>query len=344
MELYEITIRPEGALGTPLRGDTIFGHFCWQVAYDPSLVQDGLSPNIRRYAEQPYVIFSSAFPRFDSDGSGIVYGLKRPALPLEWLFPSVDQDRLARARERKSNKARTWMLAGSDLKLDVSKGHFLSDDELFSKIDTGFRQRPHWSDSYHIIHRCSRAHNTIHRFSGTTGPGEFAPYSQELQYYAMDISLAIFVLIDETVTDIVSVKKGLERIGKLGFGKDASIGLGRFSVVGSQQMPPTHANGCRALYCLAPTVPVPGSYTEAYFVPFVRFGKHGDTLARSDNPFKNPVIMADEGAVFVPRDKEALSQPYWGRAVANVSLSQRDAVVQGYSICLPIQIHARGDT
>jgi CRISPR-associated protein Csm4 len=62
VKLFVMTLEPQGALGTPLKGDTLFGHFCWQAQYDPDLINDGLESRLRSYAEAPFAVFSSAFP------------------------------------------------------------------------------------------------------------------------------------------------------------------------------------------------------------------------------------------------------------------------------------------
>ena len=56
-----------------------------------------------------------------------------------------------------------------------------------------------------------------------------------------------------------------------------------------------------------------------------------DSLANARNPFKNPVIMADEGAVFIPKDKTVLKEPYIGRSISDVSKADQNTVVQGYA-------------
>ena len=73
-------------------------------------------------------------------------------------------------------------------------------------------------------------HNSINRLTGTTGESDFAPYSQDVFFYYPETKLALFALIDETATDIGKVANALENIGKSGFGRDASIGMGRFEV------------------------------------------------------------------------------------------------------------------
>jgi CRISPR-associated protein Csm4 len=98
------------------------------------------------------------------------------------------------------------------------------------------------------------------------------------------------------------------------------------------------AKGANACFTLSPSVPEANLYHQQYFVPFTRFGRHGDRLARSKNPFKVPVVMADEGAVFVPCEQKVFSRPYLGRAIHDVSLVQFNAVAQGYSIYLPCEV------
>jgi len=344
LELHEITIRPLGAMGTALRGDTIFGQYCWQVAYDSSLVQDGLEINVSRYHEKPFVVFSSGFPRFEPQPGTITYAMKRPDLPLSWIFPCHGKDQASSVRERKKNKARKWMLVGADLALEASQMEYIDDGALLKRFLKQTSGSTEESDAAHVLASFSQPHNTINRSTGTTGSGEFAPYSQEAGCYHPGLTIAIFALIDTEVTDIGNVQTGLTRMGQFGFGKDASIGLGRFSVEATRPLSFPEVGGSTAVYCMAPSVPAGESYREAYFLPFVRFGKHGDSLACSGNPFKNPVIMADEGAVFVPKEEAALRRPYWGKAVTNVSLSQPETIVQGYSICLPIGIDAGGET
>jgi len=95
-----------------------------------------------------------------------------------------------------------------------------------------------------------------------------------------------------------------------------------------------NSNAC---YTLAPCVPEKNIFTKMFFTPFIRFGRHGDILAKSKNPFKNPVIMADEGAVLIP-DRNIPDRSYIGTSVVNISKVEPDAVSQGYSLYIPIKV------
>lgn len=342
MKLYEVTIRPEGAIGTPLKGDTLFGHFCWQVFYDPDLVRGGLEKLLEKYDHKPPLVFSSAYPKIPE--SEPLYALIKPTLPGA-MWPHLKQtDRGERIKKRKEFKKRKWLLVGSDLVVDLSKAELLDDEMLSERVaqTTSKEIRRHRTKhgDKHFCQEISRFHNTINRLTGTTGTGAFAPYTQDCWYYQTGAVLAVFVLmVDEEIVDIQGVQKALERIGEFGYGKDAGSGLGRFSVVAFKELTVPPLSDAQACYCLSPCVPARESFSQAFFVPFVRFGKHGDTLARAGNPFKNPVIMADEGAVFIPTDSEkTFSVPYFGSAVRSLSKVCPSAVGQGYSLYLPIKM------
>ncbi|MGB9498179.1 MAG: type III-A CRISPR-associated RAMP protein Csm4 [Dissulfuribacterales bacterium] len=325
MKFYEISIKPLSGFGTPLKGDTLFGHFCWQANYDPALLDGGLEKQIEQYRETPFAVFSSAFPKI-SVGPKPYYALKRPEIPPSMLFPS-GSSRLEKLKQAKENKKKKWMLVEKNTCIDPAQVDFITEKQLCAKF---FTQTP---DA--LIKTSSQQHNTINRMTGATGEGQFAPYSKENTYYFPGTVLAIFVLVNEETTDIKRIVKGLERIGSWGFGRDASTGLGRFAVAGHEELILNTDNP--AFYSLAPSVPDMDIFKKVYSNTFTRFGKHGDTLACSKNPFKNPVIMADEASVFILKDKR-LENPYIGSAVSGVSKAMPETVVQGYTPCLPIKL------
>ncbi len=341
MKLLEFTIRPTSGFGTTLKGDTLFGHFCWQAAYDPSLLEGGLTRWIDSYRDVPFVVFSSAWPKFQAGKA--LYAMKRPDMPIHYLMPPGDgESRKERMEHRKKNMARKWMLVGEDLSITLLSAEYVTERHLaelaISWLDPTpkfFYRKRHGE----FISDFSQPHNSINRLTMTTGEAPFAPFSESYGFYHPGTRLAIFVLVDETATSAGRIRTALERIGKLGFGKDASTGRGRFEVDEPRELPLPGSPSANACYTLAPTVPEPGVFSSHYFSPFIRFGKHGDRHARSRNPFKNPVIMADEGAIFVTdNNPHVFQKPYIGQAVLRTSLADENTVAQGYSIYLPLQI------
>jgi len=332
VKLYEIILKPLSGFGTPLRGDTLFGHFCWQAAYDSSLMAGGLTEQLTHYADRPMAIFSSAF--FRLNGDSVRYILKRPDLPFSLLLGD-ETDRKSRIEQAKAFKKKKWVELEPGLTFDSARLNCLSDEELSDKFGSLNPATPPGNRA--VMTSFSRNHNSINRLTQTTGGGGmFAPYSKEDIFYHPAVDLVVFVLVDERATDISSIVKALERIGRWGYGRDASTGMGRFTVLGHYPLPIPDPENAEAFYALAPCVPHSEDFKKVYFKPFIRYGKHGDRLATSVNPFKNPVIMIDEGAVLFPKSRDAFSKPYVGRAVTGVSKVKPETVVQGYAPCLPM--------
>jgi len=339
LKFYEITIRPTSGFGTPLKGDTILGHFCWQASYDPSLLEGGLEKQIEQYCIRPFAIFSSAFPKL-TKSSNQYWALKRPEMPLSMVFPP-GRDRVETLREVKENKKKKWMIVQKESFIDFAEASFITDNQLCKEIDESSKGKylEGLSDeSGEFAVSFSQPHNTISRLTGTTGTGMFAPYSSENIHYFPGTKLALFTLIDEAVTDIERVVKGLERIGAWGFGRDASIGMGRFDVERAEELALSESKDANACYTLAPSLPDMGLLKRVYFTPFVRFGKHGERLAGGNNPFKNPVIMADDAAIFMPKDRSFFNKPFLGKAVTGVSKAMPKTVIQGYTPYLPLKL------
>ncbi|MCP4691134.1 MAG: hypothetical protein GY859_24010 [Desulfobacterales bacterium] len=347
MKLYEVTISPRAGFGTPLKGDTLFGHFCWQAAYDPSLLNGDLGDLIAAYPEKPFVIFSSAFPRL-GNAAGRYY-FKRPDLPLRRLTSLGGKDRKEKIKAEKAHNKKKWMeITGGPGLIDPLKVNFVTDKDLvksaFSGMDVNARARAQRAGAREFSMVFSHPHNSINRLTQKTGAAPFTPYNQRVTHYYPDAELVIFILVDDSATDIQRVAKALERIGAWGFGRNASTGMGRFTVgkPGPIAFPKNpDANAC---YALAPSVAGKEAFEEIYFKTFVRYGKHGDRLARSGRPFKNPVIMADEGAVYIPREPSFFNKPYLGAAVTGVSKSMPETVVQGYAPYLPMKLEQRNET
>ncbi len=335
MKLFAITIKPRAAFGTPLKGDTLFGSFCWQAAQDEELLTGGLSTWIERYSERPFLVLSSAFPQIVGKDDGVTYALPRPALPQSWLDPGDDGDCAERLKSRKEKRARRWLLTGEDLTIRLDWEHLVDDGHLSRKIAAALGMD---EPDCRFLRRFEQSHNTINRLTNTTGKGFFAPYSMENFSYLPGMDLVIFALLDEEALSEEKLLTGLERIGAFGFGRDASTGLGRFLIGECKEISRPDPDGANAIFTLSPWVPAPEEFDQTWFTPFTRFGRHGAQLLHTGRPFKNPVVMADEGAVFRPRKAEQLGGKYCGRAVTGISKAQPEAVCQGYAVALPMQL------
>ncbi len=344
MKTYEIILKPLSGFGTPLKGDTLFGHICWQAAYDSSLFNDPLDTLLSSYASSPFLVISSAY-LVHRDSGKTTRVLKRPDMPLSYLFDAKGPNKREIIKERKILKAKKWMVLSSTNRVESLKNaDYESDQDLFRKfINVSVEHLQKDSRKKGItalVREFTQPHNTINRLTGTTGEGGFAPFTVEQEAFFPNVELSIFAGISKNI-QIEQVRKALSRMGTTGFGKDASTGLGKFSVtdVSEISLAKLGSEKPNACYTLSPSVPEKEAFRQIYFAPFTRFGRHGDTLAKSANPFKNPVIMADEGAVLVSeRMNEILEHPYIGTGISNISKAEPKTVMQGYSLYIPVKV------
>jgi len=326
MKLVEIVIRPLGPFGTPLKGDTLFGHFFWQLVYDPGLIKGDLEHWRGVYGHDPFVVISSAFPRL-KEKNRVSWFLPRPALPLHF-FGKNGGNCFERLKHRKEKKARSFMRI-SGMEVDLRQVEFLNAREAAQHLQGGevfLLQDPPAPEIYR-----SQPHNIINRLTFSTGEG-FAPYQLDNLWFLPDLRLSVFVLYREEAFDEERLAEAFRRIGEMGFGRDASSGLGRFTVEELRPLPLPRPS--KTLYTLGPYVPREHEYQKIWYQPFVRFGRHGGPLAISSNPFKEPVLMAGEGAVLQTPDKAG---PFVGRAVTGLSKAEKDTLHQGYSLVFPLE-------
>ena len=320
-------ITPQSAFGTPLRGDTLFGQLCW--ALRNRLGESQLNQLLDGYtADRPFAVVSDAFPAGH---------LPRPAMPAHRFNPLPDDD-------RKAAKKRIWLPIEQ---FDQPLADWLQHCRPNSDLPGGtVESHPH-------------PHNAIDRRTNTTGEG-FAPYSMTRHWYGKQAAsstqdafyshqapLDLYIVLDEARLPVADLKQAMQDIGELGFGRDAGIGLGRYSVDALDPAELPAQADANAWMTLAPSAPqgMPWQTHRCFYTVFTRFGRHGDIGVHLGNPFKAPVMLANTGAVLTPRlfnDKaDGEGRLFTGQGLgANGSLSKSipGTVHQGYAPVLQIKL------
>jgi hypothetical protein len=88
MNTFKFTVQPLTAFGTPLAGDTLFGHLCWAIRERNG--ENGLSDLLEGYtAGRPFLVASDGFPE------GLI---PRPTAPDSALGLKTDPSQRKRAR------------------------------------------------------------------------------------------------------------------------------------------------------------------------------------------------------------------------------------------------------
>ena len=191
-----------------------------------------------------------------------------------------------------------------------------------------------------------QTHNTINRLTNTTGTDEFAPFSSIVQHYAINQHLDIWLIINTEKTDASTIKNLLEYIGAIGFGRDASSGLGKFDIT---QFAPHHftvSQQANAWMTLAPCAPQGLNFDSqnSYWRTHTHFGRHGNVYALTGKPFKSPLLLAATAAVFSPTSGKTDDRLWIGQGLGgNGSLSKTEAntVHQGYAPVVPFRLEIK---
>lgn len=307
MQTYRFTLRPLSAFGTPLAGDTLFGQLCWTLRHQ--LGNDRLNELLRGYTQgQPFAVVSDALP------AGHV---PLPCVPsVFWQASDTD---------RKALKKKKWLpVQALALPFAQWQAQARNDADVAKHTE---RAQPH---------------NTINRQTGTTGTGQFAPYAMPQIWFQKDMCFDLVVALDVDRLSLAELTAALDAIGTTGFGRDASIGLGKFALEGTAQMQhwpaPQNAN---SFLTLGPCAPQGQgfSHDHSFYQVTTRFGRHGDVGVQAGNPFKRPVLLAKAGGVFWPEAMDSgcvfIGQGLGGVA-APVSSAMPETVQQGYAPVIAI--------
>ena len=300
MQAYLLTLSPETAFGTPLVGDTLFGQICWGIAEQYG--ETRLEACLQGYtADHPFLVVSDAFPQNH---------LPLPTLPSGYWQQGGETD-------RKKLKQRQWL---PEAALTESSRDWQKEAKSSSDI------------APHLISRHSQPHNSLNRQTHTTGAGgQFVPYESEQIWYAAEHDWQIYLLLDEGRLNAAQLQQILENIGLSGYGRDAGAGLGKYRIISLEatDLFKRHAKD-NAVFTLANSCPQGLGYNaeRSYYHTQTRFGRHGNVQATAGQPFKQPVLMAQTGAVF----SGAVSDGHYvGQGITGISKSQPQAVQQGYA-------------
>jgi CRISPR-associated protein Csm4 len=306
MKTLHVTLRPLTAFGTPLAGDTLFGHLCWALRWRHG--EEALRAALQGYtAGKPFLVASDAFP------SGY---LPRPTLPSN----ADDQPTAIKPEDRKAERRKRW--------LPLASRHL----PLKQWLGVAEEVNPHKA--------AERTQNTINRLTSTTGRGQFAPRQVPLREHAPGTTLDIYLVHDpERITpdDLVRL---LSDVGDVGYGRDASTGLGKFEVVSVAETKP-HPESQRFM-TLAPCAPEPTVLRaeDCRWLPLTRFGRHGSSAALGvgSGPFKRPILMAATAAVWVTRAPWRM--PFFGCGLGGEGQPLSGAIAatvhQGYAPVYPL--------
>ncbi|MDR1887976.1 MAG: hypothetical protein LBQ81_01085 [Zoogloeaceae bacterium] len=323
MQTLRFTLRPRTAFGTPLAGDTLFGQLCWVLRH--RFGNDWLTERLAGYTEgRPFLVLSDAFPQ------GF---LPLPTVPGAFWKQTPDAD-------RKALKKKRW-LPVKELAADFRQWQSRACNDV--EAAAGILHDGVKVDKVALQEITVQPHNSINRATSTTGEGMFAPYGMTQLWFHPKMRLDLYALIDDARITAQELVDALMDMGKSGYGRDASIGLGKFSIARDAAFTGLpSATGANAWLTLAPCAPqgLGLDAAKSFYQPLTRFGRHGDAAVHSGNPFKRPLLLARTGSVFTPQNgpENLDATRYIGQGLSGVSTSVPEAIAQGYAPVVGIHV------
>ncbi len=329
MQHLVLGIEPRSAFATPLKGDTLFGQICWALRDRHG--ENRLRELLQGYTEgRPFAVVSDALPE---------RCWPRPAVP-PLTFGELDP------KDRKAAKKRVW-LHRDDFGRSIDEWlYHMSEDPDETGDGAGPIGSPEMP-SRPLMKRETRFRNSIDRRTGTTTDEGFAPYGVPQFRYREGARLDCHIVHDADRIDADELRQAMRDIGSLGFGRDATVGLGRFTVErceqGEETGLPLSQDHATSWLTLAPIAPqgLAWNSERCWYRPFTRFGRHGNVAVHLGHPFKAPVLLADTGAVLTPRshyEARLFVGQGLGGASRPLSHSIPETVHQGYAPVIGIRV------
>jgi len=318
MQTYRVRLRPRSATLSPWQADTLFGHWCWLIRYEESEAKLRIFLDPYRAGEPP-IVPSNGFP---------ADWLPRPILPPRLRAPSRKKTDQVEAMQAAK--------AGKDVRfvsLDQFNALCQGDEVLLTTSPNVVRQR-------------TELKNLINRLTGTTASFEVEGEEvggtlfdrQELAYVdrsglfpePLDVSIYVKAADEESAT---KAEELFHRLACSGYGAKKAVGYGQFEVTEFERFDGfAEPNGANGFVSLSNWVPARGDPQVGFYNTLVKYGKLGEELAVSENPFKFPLTMLTAGSSFYA---EGEVKDYYGRLVAGIAPGAPDVVQYGYAFAVP---------
>ena len=312
MPFYRVRFKLNSAIVTPLKGDTIWGHIIWGIANHKGdeAVAKFLEQEKSVWPALPALVVSSAFP------AGMVC---RP-IPL----PADRKGRLTK---------KTYAEIKKDKEIKyVSASKYFSNAETENDDDEMKKKKQNPLESMLVIH------NTIDRITNTVLE-EKSPYTIEEKWPKIP-KWDFYVLSSFSSERFLGhfgfgIKQIVEWAFENGYGADASTGKGRINEIEEPvEVKPIKKQENTHYMALGPFVESGTALTDLRADIFVRSGKLGGAFTTRFSPYKKPVVLYDEGAVFKHDNDEPVQ--YVGKLLEGMHKENLSVCQSGFAPVIPV--------
>lgn len=301
--IYKFTIAPRGAVGTPFRSDTLFGHACWALRLNESA--DKFKSFLNNASEQnPELVFSDGFP----------HGwFPKPLIPVK----NID------IKDYSNNKV---LSKRSLVNKSIAEKCNWDIDNIYKETISLINEQ---HDYYDRPLEKPLLRNVIDRTTGTSLAVNGLYSTDQFWYDGIWEKIDIYV---STLWDQAKLCSFIETMFSIGYGRDQTVGLGAVDIIDKPVVISFPENNGNWYLSLSHAVPCNNiDLKESFYQIETKYGKVWSGLENSKSPFKKVIIQSIPGSVFKLNSKSATA----GRVLKNVH-DNSDVIENCMTILYPL--------
>jgi CRISPR-associated protein Csm4 len=290
MPAYRIRLHLQGPLATPLHSGTLFGHLCWAKRLHEG--EAALIDWLAALPESP-LLLSDALPQDQLPRPLLLPG-ERP----ESAASESRRDFLHRLQQDKQLRKTAFIPVADflELRTGLNEAKLLAQLRRVAERKTA-QQPPSRRRSRPLSLTVRQAHNTIDRLTGTT-PETGGLYFMD-EEWRQDTATELDVYAAGEISS-EALQSLLATVGQFGFGRDASLGRGRFTATVDPANPRLFDYDGNRILSLSHGVLTANMVAPLYKL-HTHYGKLGGLYAGGErSPFKYPLLLTRPGATFSP--------------------------------------------
>lgn len=318
MKIYYLTLKQKSGLLTELQSDTIYGHFCWRFK--------------EKFNEKKLEEFISAYQK-DSPVFTLSDGLLKIGeeihFPRPYIFSKPEirekkEDKILEFVKQKENKERNYINLSELNKFLLTGQIKFEQKSVEPSVKKHSKHIPALSESLRVSVQIDR---------NSFGSKEGRLFSYNPKYTKEDVSYVILVkVVNEVFFKEFNCEKILKEIFEIGFGKKKSSGYGQFEIVGNKLQEyvkieeSKESNGFIVLGNYLPSAK--DNISPIGYDINTKYGRFGEELSQSENPFKNPIVFLTAGSCFKTENRK----DYYGRVTNDSEISQTNPFAVQFGI------------
>lgn len=306
--LFKLCLKLKSGLLSELQSDTIFGHFCWRLK--DKLGEAKLLEFLELYINgNPIFSLSDGLLTSINDKlESIFFPIPLYQTPYEFSA-ETKKERIKKFLHYKEFKSKKYITL-------VQLNHFINN--RLNEYNISFEDQYHSNLTYPKFNSSLKAGVRIDRASLAAAEGQLYSVNPDYTGENTQISILIKIFNDKHFEEF-KCEEILKDVFVIGYGKKKSTGFGEFELLNYSEYKgieePDSSNGFIIMGNYLPSSN--DKIKNAYYDTNMKYGRLGEELSKSDNPFKKPILFLIAGSCFFTDSKK----DFYGRVTSKGEIS-----------------------